>query len=267
MIVEIHQALARFNHQRLRPSLGEHFNPKELQENAETLRREIAFVEAQRDLVRAQLGSVPDVSNGTAGNERAAKEFVAWFENLEHTGPGQHEPLFDWLAETATTEEMQWFLTQEVAGEAGFEDLVALTQIQMPTTAKLELARNYWDEMGRGKAGGMHGPMLADLADALHLHAQATPIVWQAQALGNLMMALACHRHYAYRLGVSGDVRRYYAIHATLDVQHSQAWNREVIATLCIEPGVARAIAEGALLRLQAGADCFAAYRAHFGLD
>ena len=62
-------------------------------------------------------------------------------------------------------EEMRWFLTQEVAGEAGFEDLAALTQVKLPQRPKLEIARNYWDEMGRGNPKGMHGPLLETLAE------------------------------------------------------------------------------------------------------
>ena len=58
---------------------------------------------------------------------------------------------------------MLWFLTQEVAGEAGFDDLLAMTQVKMPVTAKLEMARNYWDEMGRGRDTAMHGPLLERL--------------------------------------------------------------------------------------------------------
>ena len=66
-------------------------------------------------------------------------------------------------------DQMRWFLTQEVAGEAGFDDLAALTQVKMPQQAKLEIARNYWDEMGRGNperharpdAGGDCGPPAA----------------------------------------------------------------------------------------------------------
>ena len=64
---------------------------------------------------------------------------------------------------------MKWFIEQEVAGEAGFDDLLALTQIKMPEQAKLEMARNYWDEMGRGASKGMHGPMLERLARYLEL--------------------------------------------------------------------------------------------------
>ena len=89
----------------------------------------------------------------------ASQDFIDWFEELRETGPGQGDPLFPWIAEVATREEMLWFLTQEVAGEAGFDDLLAITQVKMPVTAKLEMARNYWDEMGRGKDTAMHGPL------------------------------------------------------------------------------------------------------------
>jgi hypothetical protein len=65
------------------------------------------------------------------------------------------------------------------------------------------------------------------------------------------------------RLGVGGEARRYFALHATLDVKHSAAWNREVLHSLVTgDPRAARAIAEGALIRLSAGARCFERYRA-----
>ena len=53
-----------------------------------------------------------------------------------------------WIAGEASLEQLKWFFEQEAAGEAGFDDLVALTQVKLPAGAKLELARNYWDEMG-----------------------------------------------------------------------------------------------------------------------
>ena len=217
-----------------------------------------------------------------------AAGFLAWFEALEQTGPGQHDPLFAWLAERATRAEMTWFITQEIAGEAGFDDLVALTQIKMPPRAKLELARNYWDEMGQGNEGGMHGPMLERLAEELDIgKPNPDEVVWESLALANLMAGMAIHRRYAYhsvgalgvieltapgratlvnaglkRLGIGGEARRYFALHATLDVKHSHAWNREVIGPLvAADPRVAPLIAEGALVRLEAGKRCFDRYR------
>ncbi len=114
-------------------------------------RAEVDFVETLRRAVAPLAPNIPAKVDG----------FIAWFEALKQTGPGQGDPLFPFLAETATFEQMKWFLRQEVAGEAGFDDLLAMTQLKMPGRAKLEMARNFWDEMGRGFAKGMHGPMLA----------------------------------------------------------------------------------------------------------
>ena len=64
---------------------------------------------------------------------------------------------------------------------------------------------------------------------------------------------------------MSAKARHYFDLHAVLDVKHSEAWNREVFASIVAEkPDAARWIAEGALMRLQCGADCFEAYRRHF---
>jgi hypothetical protein len=198
--------------------------------------------------------------------------------------------LFPWLARHATLEQFRWFLEQEVAGEAGFEDLVALAQLKAPQQAKLELARNYWDEMGRGNPKGMHGPMLSRLAHALKIEPKIETTLAPALALGNTMIGLATNRRYAYhalgalgvieltapgrsrevaaglkRLGVSAGDRHYFDLHAVLDVKHSHAWNREVFAPMVsAEPRCARYIAEGALMRLASGRACFEAYRAHF---
>ena len=175
---------------------------------------------------------------------------------------------------------------------AGFDDLVALTQIKMPCTAKLEMARNYWDEMGRGNAQGMHGPMLTRLAAYFDVDAAPERVCAESLALGNTMVALANNRRYAFhsigalgaiemtapgralhverglrRLKVPGKQRQYFSLHAILDVKHSDAWNREVVRPLVAgDPRCAQAIGEGAVLRLWHGARCFERYRSHFRL-
>ncbi len=64
------------------------------------------------------------------------------------------------------------------------------------------------------------------------------------------------------RIGLSQRERRYFDLHAVLDVKHSADWNCEVIAPLVAEdPRRAAAIAEGALIRLRCGARCFDRYR------
>ena len=275
---ELHVALARFGRDRLEPRLPDRPPP----DAGGLPQLESAFVEQERAAVAARAAQAP----------RDPDPFVRWFEELRETGPGQGDRLFPWLAESATLAQMKWFLAQEVAGEAGFDDLVALTQVKMPAQAKLELARNYWDEMGRGRAAAMHGPLLSDLARALGVRADPAGTVWESLALANLLVALALDRRYAYhsvgalgaveltapgrvaqvdrglsRLGVPKAARRYFTLHATLDLQHSEAWNREVLRPLVAqEPRAAQAIAEGALMRLRAGARCFERYRSELGV-
>jgi hypothetical protein len=278
---ELQLELLQLNEQRLKPT----FHSAGWRESlaAETERRilEMEYLESCRREIAARAAGAPTEPHA----------FLAWFERLEATGPGQHDPLFAWLEREATMSQFRWFLTQEMAGEAGFDDLVAMTQLKMPTQAKLELARNYWDEMGRGMEVGMHGPMLARLAVTLELDI-GIAIVPEAHALGNLLAGLAFNRRYAYhslgalgvveltapgrsrlvnlglkRLRVPANDRQYYALHATLDIKHSAAWNAEVIAPLVHDlPECAVAIAEGALMRLTAGQRCFERYRRELGL-
>lgn len=282
LFAEVQLDLVRFNARRLEPQLpGAHWR-NDVQDDCALVQLEGTFVDAARKQIAPLVKDVPD----------RADAFVAWFENLRETGPGQRDPLFPWLANRATLAQMRWFLAQEIAGEAGFEDLLALTQLKMPQRAKLEMARNYWDEMGRGAAKGMHGPMLTRLADELNIEATHEETVPEALALGNAMMALACNRRYAFqavgalgviemtaptrvgfvndglrRLGVPAVARHYFALHATLDIKHSRAWNDEVLRPLVAEdPRRAKAIAEGAMLRLWCGARCFDRYRAEFKL-
>jgi hypothetical protein len=237
------------------------------------------FLEELRDATRAEAADVPT----------EATTFVEWFEDLKADGPGQGDPLFPWLAEEASRDELRWFFEQEAAGEAGFDDLVAMTQVKLPVGPKLELARNYWDEMGRGNLRGMHGPMLDALVDTLEVQPSIQTTVWESLALANAMTAMASSRRYAWhsvgalgvieltapgrsalvaqglrRVGLSGKERRYFDLHAVLDVKHSQDWNREALTPAIREnPARARAIAEGALIRLRCGARCFERYRRH----
>jgi len=283
MLEALHLRLAELNQGRLTPRLPTRDWRDELAREHELRVLEGEVVELERTEIAAR----------AAGAPTDADAFVAWFEQLAHDGPGQGDALFPWLAERADAAQMRWFLRQEVAGEAGFEDLVALTQLKLDARPKLELARNYWDEMGRGTAGGMHGPMLTRLAEELDLASleRTVPVVWESVALGNVMMALAANRRFAYhslgalgvieltapgramcvnaglkRLRIGATARHYFALHSTLDIKHSAAWIAEAIhPVVAAEPHAASAIAEGALLRLEAGRRCFERYRRELG--
>ena len=271
-----HQQLAHFNVRRIAPAFpAEHW----LTDMGNEFNWRVAeghFLESLRALVAPLL---PDEDGNT-------DKFINWFESLAADGPGQQHTLFDWLAQSATLQQMRWFLTQEAAGEAGFDDLLAYTQVKLPVQAKLECARNYWDEMGHGKQKAMHGQMLERIVQQLDLQPRISTTVWEALALSNTMIGLATTRRYTWqsigalgvieltapnrvkqvsiglkRLGISREMRAYFDLHAALDVSHSRAWVREIIRPLVdADPACAAYIAEGALIRLVCGERCFDRY-------
>ena len=271
------QALARWNRGRLEPDFPSPAWQKQLDEEQRMRRLEGGFLEELRGEVAPRAAEAPTDVTG----------FLAWFEALNENGPGQGDPLFPWLSEEAGVEDFHYYLTQEAAGEAGFEDLTALSQVKVPAGAKLELANNYWDEMGRGNPKGMHGPMLDGVVEALDLKPRIETTAWESLALANAMTAMATTRRYAWhsigalgaieltapgrsrcvadglkRLGFGKEIYRYFDLHAVLDVKHSADWNEKVFAPLVAEdPRRATAMAEGALIRLTAGARCFDRYR------
>lgn len=278
-----HTALAYFNRARTAISVPTHNWEAAEKESLAMRLEEGKFLENLRAYVSPMVEDAPQTPDG----------FIAWFESLADWGPGQYHPLFNWLANQASSEQVKWFLTQEAAGEAGFDDLVAYTQIKLPVQAKLECARNYWDEMGRGKAKAMHGPLLEDMVKELELKPAIESTVWESLALANTMLGLATSRRYTYHsLGALGVIeltapwraakvsqamqrlnfprksRRYFDLHAVLDVEHSREWNREVIKPLvALDPSCARYIAEGALMRLRCGELCFDRYSKELKLN
>ena len=279
---QLHVRLNHFNSMRLTPALLRPEWQANLHNEYVASVEEGLFVEHERHPVERTASDAP----------RQPAAFLSWFEELRESGSGQNDPLFPWLGNVATLPEMRWFLAQEAVGEAGFDDLVALTQVRCPVRAKLEMARNYWDEMGRGHERGMHGLMLGAVVRELELKPSIDETVWEALALSNLMAALASNRRYAYqsvgalgviemtapgrvahinaglkRLGAPMAARAYFQVHEGLDIQHSKSWNEEVIYSLVdADARTAGPIAEGALMRLASGARCFRRYRAHLGL-
>lgn len=277
-----HVTLARFN--RARTAIAIPCDDWEACESASLKMRllEGRFLEEMRSAISSLIDGLPTHPD----------QFVSWFESLIEWGPGQHHPLFDWLADHASANEMKWFLTQEAAGEAGFEDLLAYTQVKLPAQAKLECARNYWDEMGRGKAKAMHGPLLESMVHELKLNPSIESTEWESLALANTMLGLATSRRYTYHsLGALGAIeltapwraakvslamqrlnfprkaRRYFDVHATLDIAHSRAWIREIVRPLVnANPECAQYIAEGALMRLRCGQLCYEKYSQHMML-
>ena len=96
----LHAALMQLNRARLAPAVPTDDARAALAREHAWRLLELEFLESELASVRLRACAAP----------RTAEAFVAWFADLERTGPGQADPLFPWLATAARLDEVIWFL-------------------------------------------------------------------------------------------------------------------------------------------------------------
>ncbi len=199
--------------------------------------------------------------------------------------------VYRWIADRATGEELVTFLALEGGPDAGFDDLVATAQVGLAGEAKLELARNYWDEMGRGDAVAVHTELYRRLVAATGLDrvdlgevpvevlersllgaVLATNRALQPEMVGalgliELQAGPRCRKVVAgmRRTGLGADALAFYEEHAEADPRHGKAWLDNVVASLGGDPFWAEGMVRGARWRSAVNADFFAAVAGRLG--
>jgi hypothetical protein len=168
---------------------------------------------------------------------------------------------YKWLAKQASWEQVVDFLALEGGPDGGFDDLVALCQVGLAGSAKLELGKNYWDEMGQGDLAGVHTQLHDDLVAAIAMptvpRAQQPVEALERSALGGLLAttrwlqpemigALGLLELQAGprcrlvlqafdRLGAPEGAYPFYVEHAEVDPVHGKDWMDKVIEPLAGE--------------------------------
>src|SRR3954467_12143549 len=74
--------LTRYNSRRFQPGLPLGAATDEIAEEAAVARAEIAFLESLTQVIAPLTHDIPENVDG----------FIGWFEELNHTGPGQEDP-------------------------------------------------------------------------------------------------------------------------------------------------------------------------------
>jgi hypothetical protein len=184
--------------------------------------------------------------------------------------------VYQWIARDATAGDIAEFLSWEGGPDAGFDDLVAACQVGLTGPAKMELATNYWDEMGDGQASDVHTTLHAQLAHSLQLRripwSQQPTSALERSALGGLLAtnrwlqpemlgALGLIELEAgprcrlvlqglERVGAPAAAMPFYEVHADVDPRHGKDWLENAIApTVAEHPSWAPRILRGALWR------------------
>jgi hypothetical protein len=183
--------------------------------------------------------------------------------------------VYEWLASAATWDEAVDFITLEGGPDADFDDLVAIAQVGVTGEAKVALATNYWDELGRGSLDHVHTVLHDRLVEAVsmrpipldHLPTSAlerkalggllvTNRHLQPEALGafGLLEMQAGPRCRAVvkafdRLDAPADAYPFYLEHATADPRHGKDWLDRVVTPLSSSPRHATGMVRGARWR------------------
>ena len=193
---------------------------------------------------------------------------------------------YRWLARTATHEQLVRFLALEGGPDGGFDDLIAACQVGLSGSAKLELGKNFWDEMGQGDPAGVHTELHRRLVRALDLpEVPRTELPVEAlerAAMGGLLAtnrwlqpemigALGLLELQAGprcrlvlqafdRLGVAQDAYPFYVEHAEVDPVHGKDWMDKAIEPLAGErPAWGPRMVKGAWWRATLNLQFFAA--------
>jgi hypothetical protein len=181
--------------------------------------------------------------------------------------------VYKWVAKQASWEDIVTFLALEGGPDAGFDDLVAACQVGLTGPAKMELATNYWDEMGDGDPDAVHTtlherfvaaidmptlPLTGQPTSALARTAMggllATNRWLQPEMLGALGL-IECQAGPRCRLvlqgfdrcGAPADAYPFYEVHAEVDPRHGKDWLDNAIApTVAARPEWSARIVRGA---------------------
>lgn len=231
----------------------------------------------KHELARIKIGHI---------TEMGSDEFKKWFlQTLAEHSATDHE-LYTYLEKVVDKAGFAYFVAQEKTVDAGFADLIAMTQVGADSGAKLEMAENYWDEVGAGNPEKAHATLFHQARSLLDIvDENDADLAWASLACGNLLNIFAMHRYYhfssigclaatemavagrferlvrgAERLCLSKNVIDYYLEHVLSDEKHANGWLENVcLPAIASHPEAASDMAKGILLRLntsKAYCDC-----------
>jgi hypothetical protein len=195
---------------------------------------------------------------------------------------------YQWVAKQASWPELVDFLALEGGPDGGFDDLVAICQVGLAGSAKLELAKNYWDEMGAGAGDRVHTVLHQRMAAAIGMpqvprHKQPVEALERAAlsgllatnrwlqpemlgALGLLELQAGPRCRMVLqafdRLGAPADAYPFYVEHAEVDPVHGRDWmDKVIVPTVTERPDWGPRIVKGAWWRSSVNLAFFEAVR------
>lgn len=220
----------------------------------------------------AQIGSSPDDPDA----------FVPWLKAIiRNHRVFKHPYWHEFMRNEAQPADLRHFVLQESSVDARFDDLLALMQVGTDGPTKMEIANNFWDEMGNGEPEMVHTELFNNIIEHFEITELELAENLSTSALlgGNLAILVCRYRHlfpeavghlavaewlapdrfsqvlHAWRrldLPPKGII--YHELHIGIDAHHASGWFANVVKPLATDPVARRAIARGALWRADSSA-------------
>lgn len=222
-----------------------------------------AIQAAHKQLSDAWLAEQRATHHSLASTPASVEDFPGWAKHICESHPsGVTHPLFDYLEKQATAEQLSYFNDQETPFDIHFGDLVAMLLPGVHDAPKIELAGNFWDEMGRGTAAVTHRRLRLDFMRRVGVSEDAylTDVsrYWVEElCLANMYFQTSTERRLApqamgmllatemvvpgrldrqingwRRLGLPDADMHYLLEHVTVDVEHAEGWLDNVVMPL-----------------------------------
>ncbi|MEU4846880.1 iron-containing redox enzyme family protein [Streptomyces gilvosporeus] len=210
------------------------------------------------------------------------KAFLSWLREYAKGHRAYKHPYYaEFIRHQATRADLRKYVIQESVVDGRFDDLLAMMQVGTTGAAKMEIAGNYWDEMGNGKPEEVHTHLFNKIYDVFAISSEDLRRELTAEALlsGNLAVLLCRYRRYYpeaigflgmtewfapdrfvhvvhgwERLGLPEVGITYHKLHITIDSQHAAGWFHNVVVPAADSAFMREGMARGALWRLNSSA-------------
>jgi pyrroloquinoline quinone (PQQ) biosynthesis protein C len=214
------------------------------------------------------------------GAPSEGKAYVAWLKHMARQHRSFRHPYYEeFIHDHASRQDLRTYVIQESAVDGRFDDLLAMMQVGTSGAAKMEIASNFWDEMGNGDPTAVHTRLFNQIFDVFDIDDDEIELALSANALlsGNLAVLLCRYRRlFPEAVGYLGmtewlvplrfrSVVRawerldlpeigivYHRLHIPVDSHHAAGWFRNVVEPAAGDEFMRRGIARGALWRLNA---------------
>jgi pyrroloquinoline quinone (PQQ) biosynthesis protein C len=208
--------------------------------------------------------------------------FVFWLKGIARSHRVFKHPYYaEFINHDADEADLRTYVIQESLVDGRFDDLLAMMQVGTSGAAKMEIASNFWDEMGNGNPHEVHTHLFTKIYEAFGIVADELEGAMTATDLlaGNLAVLLCRYRHLYpeavgflgmtewlvpgrfqhvvrawKRLGLPDVGITYHRLHITIDSKHAAGWFHNIVEPACKSERMRHGIARGTFWRLNSSA-------------